>query len=93
MSSTDTSADDRNADAGTAADDDVAWFAESTLRIVMAVVGLVLVLFALGQAAGVDLLGMLADALATRVGRWLAIAFFGLLLVVIAMRGLGTSTD
>jgi uncharacterized membrane protein len=93
MSSTDHSTDDRDANAGTAADDEVSWFAESTLRVVLAVVGLVLLLFALGQAAGIDLLGMLADALATRVGRWLAIAFFGLLLVVIAMRGLGTSTD
>lgn len=69
------------------------WFAASTLRIALAIVGLVIVLFALGQAVGVNLLGMLADALNTQVGRWLVVAFFGLMLIALAIRGFGLYRD
>lgn len=65
------------------------WFARSTVRIALAVFGVVLLLFALGQAAGVDLLGAVADALSTQVGRWLAVAVFALLLIAVAVRGFG----
>lgn len=63
------------------------WFAESTLRIALAVFGFVLLLFALGQAVGIDLLGMVVDALTTRMGRWLVVAFFALAIILIAVRG------
>lgn len=65
------------------------WFVASTFRIGLAILGLVLLLFALGQAVGVPLLSMLGDALSTRVGRWLAVAVFALLLIVVALRGFG----
>ena len=63
------------------------WFAESTLRIALAVFGFVLLLFALGQAVGIDLLGMVVDALTTRMGRWLVVAFFALAIILISVRG------
>lgn len=99
MSSPDQSTADETVDARATADADTGdedvgeWFAASTLRIGLAIIGIFLLLFALGQAVGVPLLGMVADALATRVGRWLAVAVFALLLIVVAMRGVGTSTD
>ena len=71
------------------AGDTAEWFAASTLRIALAIVGFVVLLFALGQAAGVDLLGMVADALDTTIGRWLVVALFGLLLIALALRGFG----
>lgn len=66
------------------------WFAMSALRIALVLVGLVIVLFALGQAVGVDLLGTITDALGTQLGRWLVVAFFGLVLIVVAVRGFAT---
>lgn len=67
--------------------------ATSTLRIGLTLIGLVLLLFALGQAVGVDLLELVVDALSTRVGRWLAVAFFALVLIVVALRGFGTKPE
>ncbi|QLG29025.1 hypothetical protein HUG10_16425 [Halorarum halophilum] len=64
-------------------------FAASSFRIGLAFLGIVLLLFALGQAVGVDLLGMVGDALATEVGRWLVVAFFALVLIAVALRGFG----
>lgn len=46
------------------------------------------VLFALSMAFGVDLFGMLAQALSTQTGQWLAIAFVILLLTGAAVRAL-----
>lgn len=59
-----------------------AWFAETTARTGLALIGLVLLLFALGQAIGVDLLGAVAEALTSQTGRWLVVAFFAVLLIV-----------
>ena len=64
-------------------------FAASSFRIGLAFLGLILLLFALGQAVGVDLLGMVGEALATEVGRWLVVAFFALVLIAVALRGFG----
>lgn len=71
------------------------WFAESTLRIALGVFGFVLLLFALGQAVGIDLLGMVVDALSTQMGRWLVVAFFALAIIVVAVRGFapGSTTE
>lgn len=63
------------------------WFAMSALRIGLVVIGFVVLLFALGQAVGLNLLGMAADALTTQMGRWLLVAVFGLLLIALALRG------
>lgn len=51
-------------------------------------IGFVLLLFALGQAVGFDLLGLFADAVSSQTGRWLVVAFFALLLIRVAERGL-----
>lgn len=69
------------------------WFAASALRIGLAVIGFVLLLFALGQAVGLDLLGLVVDALNTEVGRWLAVAVFALVLIVVALRGFSTRAE
>ena len=60
----------------------------SVLRIAVGLVGIVLVLFALGRAFGVDLLGAVGEFFATPTGQWIAVAFVGLLLVALAAGGL-----
>jgi hypothetical protein len=64
------------------------WLAKTGLLFGLAVVGFVLLLFALGQAVGFDLLGLVADALSSQTGRWLVVALFALLLIGVAERGL-----
>lgn len=71
-------------------EDAAAWVAASTLRVGLALLGLVLLLFALGQVAGLDLLGLVVDAISTDVGRWLVVALFALVIIYIAARGFGT---
>ncbi|PSP62762.1 hypothetical protein BRC77_08995 [Halobacteriales archaeon QH_8_64_26] len=63
------------------------WFASTALRAALAVVGVVVLLFALGQLVGIDLLGLAAEALSSELGRWSLIAVFGLLLIGLAQRG------
>lgn len=65
-----------------------AWLTSTVLQTAVAIVGLVAVLFALSMALGVDLLGMLAQALSTHTGQWIAIAFVALVLTGAAMRAL-----
>ena len=60
----------------------------SVIRIAVGLVGIVIVLFALGRASGVDLLGAVGEFLATPTGRWIGVAFVGLLLVALAVGGL-----
>ncbi len=43
----------------------------------LVIVRFVVLLFALGQAVGFDLLGLFADALRTQTGRWLVVARSG----------------
>lgn len=62
------------------------WFTETILRSAVAVFGVILVLLALGQLAGVDLLGILGEFLTSSVGVYLLIAFFGVLLLVAASK-------
>lgn len=62
------------------------WLASTVLQIAVAIVGLVAVTFALSMALGIDLLAMLAEALSTQEGQWLAIAFVILVLTGAAMR-------
>jgi heme A synthase len=53
----------------------------------LAIVGFVLLLFALEQAFDIELFDALEDALATETGRWLAVAFLALLLIGVALGG------
>lgn len=52
----------------------------TVLRIGLAVLGLALLLFALGQAFGVDLL-------ATETGRWIGVALLAIVLISVAASG------
>lgn len=65
-------------------------FAESTLRIVLALVGLAILLFGLSMALGVDLLAAIDGVIGTELGRWLLVALVGLAILVLAVRGFGT---
>ena len=71
------------------AEEPVEEIASTTLRIGLLILGAVLLLFATGQAVGIDVLALLSDALDTREARWLTVAFFGLILIAVAMRGFG----
>lgn len=62
------------------------WFASSAVRIGLTLIGVVLLVFAVGQAVGLPLLEMAADALATQTGRWLMVAFLAILLIAAAQR-------
>lgn len=62
----------------------VGWFTETMLRAAVAIVGLVLLLVALGQMVGVDTIGLIGDALSTPVVQWGLVAVFALLLIVAA---------
>lgn len=64
------------------------WLMSTAMQTLIAVVGLVVVLFALGRAFGIDLLGMVGDALATQTGQWIAIAVLALILMGAAMRAI-----
>lgn len=68
-------------------------FTVSIIRVVLAFVGLVLFLYAVGRAVGVDPLAVLGEILATRIGRWLLLAVFALILVLVALRGFGTPAE
>lgn len=66
------------------------WFAATALRTGLTLVGIVLLLFALGQAVGLPLLDMATEALTSQTGRWLVVAFFALLLIAAAQRAFTT---
>lgn len=61
------------------------WFAEATVRAGVLVLGVVVLLFALGQAAGAPLLEVVGEFFAG-FGVWLVVAFFALLLIVAATK-------
>lgn len=65
------------------------WFAASMLRMGLAVVGFLLLLAALGQLSGLDLIGMGAEAINTDVGRWVIVAVVAVGLIVAAVYGFG----
>lgn len=62
------------------------WFAVTTLRVGLTLVGLLLLLFALGQAFAIDLIGLVVAALADPTAQWLVIALFGLAIIFVAQR-------
>ncbi len=61
--------------------------AASTVRLGLLVLGLLLLLYAVGQAVGFDVLAMISEALDTQMARWLIVAFFALILITVALRG------
>ena len=63
------------------------WLANSALRIGIVVAGLMLFLFALGQAVGFRMLDLFVQAVTSQTGRWLVVALFALLLIVVGQRG------
>lgn len=65
--------------------------ASSTLRVGLAIFGLVLLLFAIGQLVGVDILGMIVNVLESPEGRWAIVAFVALVMIVLALRGFNRS--
>lgn len=70
------------------ADTATEWFAATAVRAGLTVIGVVLLLFALGQAVGLPLLGMVTDALTSQTGQWLVVAFFAVLLIGAAQKGI-----
>jgi len=60
--------------------------AGTAVRLGLTVIGVVLLLFALGQAVGLPFLAMTAEALSTQTGQWLAVAFFAVLLIAAAQK-------
>jgi len=62
------------------------WFAGTAVRAGLTIIGVVLLLFALGQAVGLPLLELTTDALTTQTGQWLAVAFFAVLLIGAAQK-------
>lgn len=62
------------------------WFASAAMRWGVILFGIVLMLFALGQAAGTNILGPIIDAMASQTGIWLLVALFALALVAAASR-------
>lgn len=73
-------------------DDDVEsatqWFATTAVRAGLTIIGVVLLLFALGQAVGLPLLELTASALTSQTGQWLVVAFFAVLLIGAAQKGI-----
>lgn len=69
------------------------WFASSALRIGLVLVGLFLLLAALGQLSGIDILGLTAEILGTDVGRWLLVAVVAIALIAVAVHGFAGRSD
>lgn len=69
------------------------WFASSALRIGLVLVGVFLLLAALGQLSGIDMLGETAALLGTDAGRWIVVAIVALGLIAIALYGFTGRSD
>ena len=82
--SSDAPPSDRNPDRS---DDAVSLVASSTVRIGLLILGVILLLYAAGQAMGMDVLAMISEQLDTQEIRWLIVAFFALVMITVALRG------
>lgn len=69
------------------------WFANTAVQAGLTIIGVVLLIFAVGQAVGLPLLEFTVDALSSQTGRWLVVAFFALAIIVVAVRGFGPGTS
>lgn len=63
------------------------WIASGVVRLGLAIVGVVLLLFAAGRIAGIDLLELTVEVLTSSIGRWIVLAVVALVLIVVAVRG------
>ena len=70
-----------------ASEDTTRWLASGIIRLGLAIVGVVLLLFAAGRIAGIDLLEMVLEVLTSSIGRWILLAFVALVLLAVAVRG------
>lgn len=62
------------------------WFTETAVRGGIALLGVALVLLAVGQIVGIEILGNLVEFLTSSLGAWLIVGLLGLLLIVAASR-------
>lgn len=69
------------------------WFASSALRFGLVLVGVFLLLAALGQLSGIDILGETAELLGSEVGRWLLVVVVAIALIAIAVNGFSGRSD
>ena len=69
---------------GTRDDVMAGWLASTAIRWVLLFVGVVLLLFALGQAFDTPFLGWLVDAATSETGRWLVVALVALGIIALA---------
>lgn len=63
------------------------WLASSALRVGLVIIGVFLLLAALGQPSGTDMLGVAGEFLGTEAGRSLLVAAVALALIGIAVYG------
>lgn len=69
------------------------WFASSALRMGLVLVGIFLLLAALGQLSGIDILGVTVELLGTDVGIWLLVAVVAIALIGVAVHGFSGRSD
>ena len=62
------------------------WFTETLVRAGILVIGVAVMIFAIGQAVGANLLGPLADFFTSGTGVWFVVAFLALLVMVAATK-------
>ena len=60
------------------------WLTSTAIRWTLLLVGLVLLLFALGRAFDTPFLGWVVDAATSETGRWLVVALVALALIALA---------
>jgi hypothetical protein len=63
------------------------WVASTALRLGLAILGIALLVFAVGQILDVPLFDVLDDALSSQVVLWIVVGLFALLLLGLAARG------
>lgn len=69
------------------------WFASSALRMGLVLVGIFLLLAALGQLSGIDILGVTVEVLGTDAGIWLLVAVVAIALIGVAVHGFSGRSD
>lgn len=62
------------------------WFTETIARAGILVIGVAVMLFAIGQAVGADLVEPLAEFFTSGTGAWFVVAFLALLVMVAATK-------
>lgn len=65
------------------------WFSETAVRLILAFVGVVLVLLAIGQLTGYEVYAWMAEFVSSPPGQWVAVALIGLVLVIVASKRWG----